>query len=299
MPHINEKNKLLKAGVIGWPVEHSISPIIHQYWLNQFNINGSYEKIALPLEDFKQGIFDLKAQGWQGVNITIPYKVEAFHIADVCDEHAKKCKAANTLYFNHHHIAATNSDGYGFISYLDWVLLKQKRVMPTRPKIMILGAGGAARGIVGSLLEAYPNMRLFIINRDQQKAKIFYNDMVQFFVDPQQISLHGWDGMHGILADIDLLVNTTSLGMINQPTFPDLALSMQQLHVKTIVYDIVYKPIKTEFLRFANMRGNLIIDGLGMLVHQAMPGFIRWFSPLENPTFDDALAMKLSQYLKS
>ncbi|MEM7071637.1 MAG: shikimate dehydrogenase, partial [Pseudomonadota bacterium] len=158
---------MIKAGVVGCPVAHSLSPTIHQYWMKQFDIIGEYNKIEITEGHFFKGIEALKKQNFAGVNVTIPHKINAFKIADIVCDSAQKCGSANTLYFNEKSgIIADNTDGYGFISYLNQHLKTYQYQFPEMVHIMILGAGGAARGVALALLEANWNLNLYIVNRN-------------------------------------------------------------------------------------------------------------------------------------
>ena len=258
---------MIKAGVIGWPIAQSKSPIIHNYWLRQNNIAGQYEKIALAPDDFAKGVADLMAQGYAGVNVTIPHKLAALQIAHHQSARATAIGAANTLVFKDGEIHADNTDGYGFIS----------NIMQTAPDwnagagaALILGAGGAARAVINSLLDAgVPE--IIIANRTRSKAQMLADHF------GPKLLMADWADAPLAAGVINLLVNTSALGMINQP---ELEFDTQQLRADCLVSDIVYNPLETKLLRNARAHGCQTVDGLGMLLHQAAPGFQAWFGVL-------------------
>jgi shikimate dehydrogenase len=266
--------KLKKAAVVGWPIKHSKSPLIHGYWIKQFGINGSYTAIGLPPEKFASGIHDLMSKGYRGCNVTIPHKESALTIADFITDRAKAIGAANTLVFEDGKIHADNTDGVGFINNL-------KQNAPqwagSNGAALVLGAGGAARAIIYALLkEKVP--KVIIVNRTEEKAL----QLATFFGD--KVTTVSIDNSKSILGDIRTLVNTTSLGMVGQP---DLEIDISCLPKNALVTDIVYNPLKTNLLSQAQELGLETVDGLGMLLHQAVPGFEAWFGV--RPTVDRPL----------
>jgi shikimate dehydrogenase len=263
-----------KAAVIGWPIEHSKSPLIHGYWIDQFDLSGSYERIALAPDEFEAGIRDLMKNGYQGCNVTIPHKEAALVLADTVSDAANSIGAANTLVFKGGQIHADNTDGVGFINNLkqhapDWNA-------ETGP-VLVLGAGGAARAIIYALLlEGAP--KVVIANRTVTKAE----KLAAFFGD-KAIAV-SMDETPSVLEQTHTLVNTSSLGMVGQPS---LDIDISTMPKTGLVTDIVYSPLKTELLKQADQRGLKTVDGLGMLLHQAAPGFEAWFG--KRPTVDKAL----------
>ena len=258
-----------KAAVIGWPIKQSKSPLIHGYWVDQHGINGSYEAIALSPDDFVSGIRELVAQGYRGCNVTIPHKESVLNLADSISERAKAIGAANTLVFKDGQIIADNTDGIGFINNLKQGAPNWNAASGTA---VVLGAGGAARAIVYSLLlEGAP--KVIIANRTMGKAR----QLAEFFGD--KVRAIPLDKIAGVLAETQTLVNTTSLGMVGQP---QLKIDISSLPKTVLVTDIVYNPLKTKFLEQAESLGLRTVDGLGMLLHQAVPGFEAWFGVRPN-----------------
>ena len=253
-----------KAAVVGWPIKHSKSHLIHGYWIKKFGINGSYEAIGLPPENFATGINDLLSQGYRGCNITIPHKKAALEIADFVSERAKAIGAANTLIFKDSKIHADNTDGIGFINNL-----KQGSTTwaASNGEALVLGAGGAARAIVYALLQDGAP-RVIIANRTEENTK----RLAVFFGD--KVSAISMTEVFGALGGVQTFVNTTSLGMVGQP---DLKIDISNLPKTALITDIVYNPITTSLLSQAQELGLEAVDGLGMLLHQAVPGFEAWF----------------------
>jgi shikimate dehydrogenase len=253
-----------RACVIGWPVEHSRSPLIHRYWLQQYGIEGAYEKEAVRPEELAAFLGSLAARGYQGANVTLPHKEAALRAADSADEAAVAIGAANTIWLDPDGtLRAGNTDAYGFMTNLeaearDWN--EEKR------PVMVLGAGGAARAILHGLLEAGASRVLFA-NRTRNRAE----SLARAF--GPAIEVINWEDRNA-LAGCGLLVNTTSLGMTGrEPLDIDLA----ALPKDAVVADIVYSPLETNLLAAARARGIRVVDGLGMLLHQAIPSFERWF----------------------
>ena len=265
---------ILRAGVVGHPVKHSRSPIIHGYWLEQFGINGRYDRYDVKPEDFSHFVKTLSEQGLQGVNVTIPHKEAAFLALDEATERARRLKAANTLWFENGKLWGDNTDSIGFLANLDqghpgWDI-KAKSAL-------ILGAGGAARAIIAGLQERNIE-KITIVNRTRERAEELA------LMSGGQVAIAEWSKLSFQLESADLVVNTTSLGMSGQP---DLDLSLDPLGKNALVTDIVYVPLETNLLKQARLRGNPVVDGLGMLLHQAVPGFEHWFGKC--PVVTDAL----------
>lgn len=263
------------AGVVGWPVAHSRSPRLHGHWLARYGINGHYVPLAVRPEDFEAVFRALPKLGFRGVNVTIPHKEAVLACATRVSERAAVIGAANTITFGvEGEIHADNTDGVGFLDNLrqsapDWSAA-------TGPAL-VLGAGGAARAIVSALLEGgAPEVRL--ANRTRSRA-----DALRAHHGGGVVVLD-WAEAGDAAAGTALVVNTTSLGMAEQPP---LAFPMRRVPASAIVTDIVYQPLITPFLAAAEARGLRIVDGLGMLLHQATPGFERWFG--RRPEVDAAL----------
>jgi shikimate dehydrogenase len=246
------------AGVIGWPVAHSRSPKLHGTWLNRFGIDGAYLPLPVAPENFGDVIRALAHAGFAGVNITIPHKEAALVLCDRLDESARRAGAVNTLVFDNG-IAGSNTDGYGFIANL-----RAHGVDPAAGPALILGAGGAARAIAAALqAEGAP---VTLCNRSPDRAAA-----LAAFLPPAQTV--AWENRAAALADYALLVNTTSLGMTGKP-----ALEMDLARAKNLtVADIVYTPLETPLLASARAHDLKAVEGLGMLLHQAVPGFAAWF----------------------
>jgi shikimate dehydrogenase len=265
---------LKKAAVIGWPISHSKSPLIHGYWIKGFGMNACYELIALNPENFVSGIRDLVAQGYQGCNVTIPHKEAALDMADDISDRAKAIGAANTLVFKDGRIYADNTDGIGFINNLKQGAPNWQASTGTA---LVLGAGGAARAIIYALLQERAP-KVVIANRTVKKAE----KLAEFFGD--KVTAIAMDKVTNRLNEIHTLVNTTALGMTGQP---DLVIDLNNLPKTALVTDIVYNPLQTALLKQAEDLGLETVDGLGMLLHQAVPGFEAWFGA--RPTVDKAL----------
>ncbi len=253
-----------KAGVMGWPVEHSLSPHIHRYWLGRYGIAGDYLLIPVPPEDFVETARGLARDGFVGANVTVPHKLAAFEAADEVSAVARRIGAVNTLYYRDGRLIGTNTDGTGFLENLrqgapGWD--------PGAGPAVVLGAGGAARAVAVALLEAgVPELRL--LNRTRARAEALADAL------GGPITVADWAARSETLAGAALLVNTTSLGMVGQGP---LELALEALPRRALVNDIVYRPLETDLLARARARGNPVVDGLGMLLHQARPGFELWF----------------------
>jgi shikimate dehydrogenase len=249
--------------VIGWPVEHSRSPLIHNYWIGQFGFAAEYRREAVPPERFAGFIFRLAEHGYVGANVTVPHKEAALGLSAV-DHRAAAVGAVNTLWLDGGSLRATNTDVEGFINNLDASVPAWDRGLETAA---VLGAGGAARAVIAGLLERGVE-RINVFNRSFERAIALRR---QF---GEQVHPLRWEEKNGLLADTGLLVNATSLGMSGQPA---LDISLNRLPSRAVVTDIVYAPIETPLLMAARERGLRIVDGLGMLLHQAVGGFERWF----------------------
>ena len=262
------------AGVAGWPIKHSRSPRIHNYWLRQYGIDGVYVPLAMPPEGAKEAIRMLPSLGIRGLNVTVPNKEEAYKAMDEVDRWAQRMKAVNTIVVRDGILYGANTDAFGFLESLrearpGW----RADVGPA----VVLGAGGAARAVVAGLQdEGAPEIR--ILNRTPARAGAIRDE----FGKPVRPMM--WEQRGSALANAALLVNTTSLGMEGQPP---LDIDLGKLPENAVVYDIVYVPLETPLLAAARARGNPAIDGLGMLLHQARPGFREWFGT--DPTVDQAL----------
>ncbi|MCD6074505.1 MAG: shikimate dehydrogenase [Rhodospirillales bacterium] len=264
------------AGVMGWPVGHSLSPLLHGYWLTTHAIDGAYIPLAVKPDDFADAVRMLPKLGFAGANVTIPHKQAAMACVDELDDVAVRIGAVNTIVVRRDgRLWGTNTDGYGFLENLK---AKHPQWDPQAGPAAVIGAGGAARAVVVALLDAgVASVRL--TNRSRERAEGLARD-----VDAAKIEVIDWDLRSVSLAGAGLLVNTTSLGMTGQPA---LELDLTHLPKEAAVYDIVYVPLDTDLLKAAKAAGHPTIDGIGMLLHQARPGFAAWFGI--EPTVDQAL----------
>lgn len=257
------------AGVIGWPVAHSLSPRLHGYWLRHYGIDGAYIPLPVSPENVVQAVRALPALGFRGANVTVPHKEAAFRAVDRADGVAERLRAVNTIVVAPDgSLEGRNTDGYGFLENL-----KQADTgwRPESGPATVIGAGGAARAIIAALLDAgVPALRL--VNRTVKRANQLVADLGGGVGD--RISLMAWEDRKAALEDATLVVNTTSLGMVGNPA---LSLSLESLPETAVVTDIVYNPLETPLLAAARARGNPAVDGLGMLLHQARPSFAAWF----------------------
>ncbi len=258
---------MIKAGVVGWPVDHSRSPLIHGYWLEQNAIAGSYEKLPVRPEDFAAFVGSLHDGGYAGCNVTIPHKEAAFSLADDVSEEARAVGAANLLWLENGRVKASNTDTFGFIESLN-------RVAPGwndgAGSCFVLGAGGAARAIVFGLLQA-STRPVVLANRTREKAQ----ELAGRF-DPKgaRVEIIDWHQRQSAVANAGLVVNTTSLGMHGQPA---LEIDVSPARPDCVVADIVYSPLETPLLAQARSTGLRVVDGLWMLLYQAVPSFEAWF----------------------
>ena len=251
------------ACVIGWPVEHSRSPLIHNYWLKRYRIAGEYRRELVPTEEFAAFVRSLAGRGYVGANVTVPHKEAAFALSTP-DERARAVGAANTLWLDNGVLRSTNTDVEGFLDNLDARAPGWDR---GADKAVVLGAGGAARAVIHGLL-ARGIERIVIANRTLSRAETLH----QIFGG--RVDVARWDEVGASLAGAALLVNTTTLGMQGQP---GLAVDVTRLPGHAIVTDLVYVPVLTPLLAAAKAHGLRTADGLGMLLHQAVRGFALWF----------------------
>ena len=271
----NINKKALLAGVIGHPISHSKSPLLQNYWLSKHGVNGFYIPIDVKPQDLIKSIEALILLGFRGVNVTIPHKVAILSIADTATDRASMIGAANTLYFNKEgKVTADNTDGYGFKENIkSYDPLWQAKTGPA----VVFGAGGAAKAVIHALLsEGVPSVR--ILNRTRIKAEMIAEHL------GNRVEVIDWYAIKEALNGATTIINTTSLGMIGQPSFkPDLSNASPEARV----IDLVYNPVDTEFLKVARQQGLKTIDGLGMLLYQAKPGFTNWFNV--TPSVDEKL----------
>jgi shikimate dehydrogenase len=253
-----------RACVIGWPVKHSRSPLIHGYWLRLYGIDGSYGVQPVEPSGAEAFVRGLPASGLAGCNVTLPHKQVAYAVAEIKDRSAVAVGAANTLWLEGGKIAAANTDTAGFMRHLETAHPQWRR---RDGPVAVLGAGGAARAIVFGLLEAGVG-QIRIFNRTTDRAE----DLARHF--GPRVRPCDWSDRGAGSTDCALVVNTTSLGMQNAGP---LDIDLSRHNRECVVADIVYVPLETPLLRQARMLGMPTLDGLGMLLHQAVPGFEKWF----------------------
>lgn len=255
------------AGVIGSPVAHSKSPRLHAHWLRTHAVRGHYIPMDVAHDDLADTLRILPKLGFVGVNVTIPHKEAVLELADLVTDRATLIGAANTLIFRADgKIHADNTDGYGFLENLrDGAPQWDPKAGPA----VVLGAGGASRAVVSSLAETGVG-EIILTNRTRSRAERVQDHF------GKRIRVVDWVQAGNVLEDANLLVNTTSLGMVGKP---ELRVPLDGLRPGTVVTDLVYAPLRTQLLRTAESMGCTTVDGLGMLLHQAVPGFERWFGP--------------------
>jgi len=259
------------AGILGWPVAHSRSPRLHGFWLERHGIDGAYVPLPVRPERFAEAVRSLVDLGFRGANVTIPHKEAAFAVCDEVAPFARRAGAVNTLVFREDgRIEGSNTDGYGFLESI-------REAVPgwraDRGPAVLLGAGGSARAVAAALLEAGCS-RVTLVNRTRARAEA----LAQALGGPIDVA------ERAPLEEAALLVNTTSLGMQGQPP---LAIDLAPLPAGAVVADLVYVPLETPLIAAARARGLSAVGGLGMLLHQARPGFARWFGV--DPQVDTAL----------
>ena len=256
------------AGIMGWPVTHSRSPALHNFWIDEHGIDAAYVPLAVPPEQLAQALRALPALGFRGCNLTLPHKQAALAIVDRVDPLARRIGAMNTVIVAPDgSLEGRNTDVFGFRENLrerapDW--------KASAGPAVVLGAGGAARAIVAALTEARV-AEIRIVNRTLARAERLADDLT---TPATCITIHPWSERDAAQRDAGLLVNTTSLGMTGEP---ELDLDLTPLPKHAVVVDIVYVPLETALLVAARKRGHPTVDGLGMLLHQGRPGFEAWF----------------------
>ena len=265
--------KIPLAGVIGAPIAHTKSPMLHNHWLRQTGVPGHYIPLHIEPSDLKQTLKMLPKMGFIGLNVTVPHKETVMRLVDIVTDRATLIGAANTLIFKRDgKIQADNTDGYGFIENLtsgapDW--------NATAGPALVLGAGGAARAVIAALLE-YNIPEIFLTNRTRDRAE----NLKDIF--GPKVKIIDWVDAANAIEDAALVVNATSLGMEGKP---ELRVPLDGLRLETVVTDLVYAPLKTTLLKTAQDIGCRTVDGLGMLIHQAAPGFKHWFGV--DPVIDE------------
>lgn len=251
-----------RACVIGWPIEHSRSPLIHNYWIKQYKLDAEYGREAVKPEELPGFVRSLRERGYVGCNVTIPHKEAVFALTEP-DNRADAVGAANTLFYDGDVLRSTNTDVEGFLGNLDQATPAWDRGLETA---VVLGAGGGAKAVVFALLTREVR-RIYLVNRTPARAEVLRKKF------GGAVHLANWDELTGLLGGAGLLVNTTSLGMAGQPPLEINPRGPPSL----VVSDIVYSPLETNLLKVARDRGLRTADGLGMLLHQAVRGFQLWF----------------------
>jgi shikimate dehydrogenase len=273
------------AGVMGWPIAQSRSPILHNYWIEKYNLSGRYVPLAVRPERLADAIRGLPALGFRGCNLTMPHKQLAMTMVDDVTDTAKRIGAINCIVVGDDgRMSGTNNDGNGYVLSIQEAAPQWK---PSDGPIAILGAGGAARAIIVALVERGVS-ELRLINRTFEKAERLAEE---FFPTIKPIT---WDKRSDAIGDVALLVNATDQGMVGKPA---LDISLDKLSKQTLVSDLIYVPPETSFLAAAKARGNVTINGLGMLLHQARPAFQAWFGVL--PEITSELRTKIMDTFKT
>jgi shikimate dehydrogenase len=258
MPILSGKARV--AGIAGWPVGYSRSPRVHAFWLRRYGIDGAYVPLPIRPGQFAVAVHGLAAAGFAGVNVTIPHKLKAFAICDELDDAARRVGAVNTLVFSDGRIKGSNTDTFGFVANL-----RDHQIDPAVGPALVLGAGGAARAVISSLTEL--GAQVTIANRSRARAEALAAQFPGSRIVP-------WHLRSQVLSDYSLVVNATPLGTSGHDT---LELDLESAAPALVVADLVYTPLETALLRAARLHGLRAVDGLGMLLHQARPGFEAWF----------------------
>lgn len=270
----------LLTGLIGYPTEHSLSPAIHHYWMKHHGIDGAYKLFTTPSARLRQTAGHMRRKV-RGFNITVPHKETVMEYLDTIDALATRIGAVNTVTVDGDTLSGTNTDAYGFLENLRQGCGGN---LPDLSKVVILGAGGAARAAIVALSDAGAE-HITVSNRTLETAQKLAAEF--------DVSACGWDVSGACLTDATLVVNTTSLGMKNHPP---LNLSLQHLAPHAVVYDIVYNPLETSLLKAAKGRGNPTVDGLGMLLFQAQKAFALWHGV--EPAVDEGLRKHVLQVMR-
>lgn len=267
----------IKTGVIGYPVGHSLSPLIHNHWIKYYGFPALYQTIEIVPEKLEESVGHLVEEGYIGFNVTLPHKQNIIELCDLIDETARRIGAVNTvLITDDGRLRGMNTDSYGFVEN---ILHAECPVDLTGSKALVLGAGGAARAVVHGL-SSMGVRDIKISNRTRERAE----EIGMVF----PVKVIDWEQREQAAEDVSIVVNTTSLGMSGQPA---LEFDLEQLPSDAAVCDIVYKPLETDLLKNAKERGNPVITGIGMLLHQARPAFREWFGIM--PEITDELQDKV------
>ena len=267
---MSHPDKPLLAGVMGCPIKHSLSPILHNYWFKEECLQGSYVPLLVEPDKLKSALRSLVKLGFSGCNLTIPLKELAIEIVDDCCEHSKKIGAINCVSVQPNgFLYGSNYDWSGFVNGIKYAFpdfqLKDKIVT-------VLGAGGSSRAVCYGLLSEGVS-EILLINRTISKAESLKQDL------GEAIKVVKWEDRHSYLSDTSLFVNTTNQGMAGETS---LDISLDMLPVEALVYDIIYNPLESELLKVARNRGNMTLNGINMLIHQAIPAWEQWFNITPN-----------------
>ena len=253
-----------RSCAIGWPISHSRSPLIHGYWLKRYDIEGSYDRCPVRTEELPAFVERLRQGDFRGCNVTVPHKEAMLALVDTADETARAIGATNTVWVEAGRVHAGNTDAYGFATHLEAAAHGWRQQCRAA---VVLGAGGAARAVLHALLAAGVE-EIRLCNRSLPRAEALAGHF------GSRVKSLPWDGRAAALAGAGLLVNSTTLGMKGSEA---LDIDLGPLPAHAVVYDLVYVPLRTPLLQAAAARGLRTVDGLGMLLHQAVPGFERWF----------------------
>ena len=279
-----EKRNIVIAGVIGDPINHTRSPLIHEYWIKKNKINGFYIPLNVKLNQLEEKLHYIRGLNFSGINVTIPHKENILNFADEVMESAKIVGAANTIYFKDGKILADNSDSYGFYQSL---IKNFPRYNFKKEKVLIFGAGGAARSVISVFLrERVSDIR--IVNRDYNKANKIKNEL------STKIKIYDWSNYKNALEEITTVVNSTSLGNFGSLPF---SFSLKGVKKNCIAIDLIYNPLKSSFIKQAQKENLKTLNGLDMLIYQAKKGFQSWFG--KTPTYTNELKQIIEKSLKS
>ena len=263
-----------KAGVIGWPIDHSLSPRLFGYWLKKYNVNGLYKAYAVKETAVSKFLNSMEDKGLTGLNVTVPHKQTVMEYVDQLSDRARKIGAVNTITLEKNGLlCGDNTDGFGFIENLEQ---NYKGSNAFTGACVVIGAGGAARAIVTALIGAGAK-KIYIINRTRRNGEKLAEEI------GGPVNILDWSKRHDSLAEATFVVNATTLGMRGKPP---LDLTLDELPTNALVNDIVYSPLQTKLLTDSKARGNPTVDGIGMLLHQARPGFASWFGEEPSVTED-------------
>ena len=277
----NITTEIPHAFVTGYPVGHSLSPQIHRFWLKKYKLAGTYDAVEVKPENFEAFINSLQKKSFCGGNVTLPHKEEAFRLAEKKDQAATRIGAANTLWFENDTLCASNTDGYGFEANLDdfapgW----------GGGVALVIGAGGAARAVIYTLEQRGFDC-IYLVNRTKSRA----DKLAGYFGKP--VKVRNWSEIDDLVPEVDFIVNTTSLGMKNNLIVQDSKpfIHLDRAKPSVLVTDIVYTPLMTPILLQAKANNLKYVDGIGMLLHQAVPGFEKWFGI--RPVVDNELRQEI------